>query len=149
MLAAVFEGADVAIEHVGSTAVPGLAAKPILDVLLGVGDLAVVERRIEKLAQAGLSYVPEYEAELPERRYFKRRPDLHLHCVVEGGRLWSRHLLFRDSLRSDPEAAAAYQRLKLELAARHGRNRRAYLDGKSVFIESILERAQDSKASRL
>lgn len=113
VLAEVFAGLEVGIEHVGSTAVPGLGAKPIVDIMLGAADLAAIEQRIAALEAAGYRYVPEHEAQIPERRYLRkprRGPSVfHLHCVVTGGAFWLRQLAFRDYLRAHPEAAAAYE----------------------------------------
>lgn len=145
VLAEIFAGCDAAIEHVGSTAVPGLGAKPIIDVIVGVRRLADVERRIEALEEAGYEYVPQYEGELPERRYFRkpRRGErlFHLHCVIEGRGFWERHLAFRDYLRAHPETAAEYERLKRELAARVPKHE--YTQAKSPFIEAVLAAARD------
>ena len=116
-----------AAKPIGSTAVPGLGAKPILDIMVGVSDLAKVEARITDLETAGYEYVPEYEAELPDRRYFRKPRTgtrrFHLHCVRLGGRFWSGHLLFRDYLRENPDVARAYFELKLDLASRFRLNR--------------------------
>ena len=83
-----FFGEAVAIEHIGSTAVPGLAAKPVIDVLLGAGTLGEIELRVGALRAAGWNYVPEHEDELPMRRYFVRpagaTPRINLHAVVLG-----------------------------------------------------------------
>ena len=142
-LGAVFAGVEAVIEHVGSTAVPGLAAKPVIDIIVGVAVLAEVERRIPALEAAGYEYVPAYEQQLPDRRYF-RKPRLgprafHVHCVVTGSDFWIRHLAFRDHLRTHPEAAAAYHHLKRELATRLSKE--AYTQAKSPFIEGILASA--------
>ena len=145
MLAAVFVGADVAIEHVGSTAVPNLGSKPVIDVMVGVRTLDEVEVRIPQLESAGYEYVPEYEKQLPERRYF-RKPrfgarEFHVHCVVKGSVFWIRHLAFRDYLRAHPETASAYYDLKRDLAARLTKEQ--YTDAKSSFIEGVLAAAMD------
>jgi GrpB-like predicted nucleotidyltransferase (UPF0157 family) len=88
-LATVFDGTRHMIEHIGSTSVDGLAAKPIIDVLVGVERLEEVETRITALEGLGYEYVPEYESEIPDRRYFRRprvRPrTFHVHCVKRGG----------------------------------------------------------------
>jgi GrpB-like predicted nucleotidyltransferase (UPF0157 family) len=104
VLRAVFAGIDAGIEHVGSTAVPGLGAKPIVDVMVGVSNLAEVETLFAALEREGYRYVQAHEATIPERRYF-RKPILgpsafHLHCVVKGGAFWARQLAFRDYLRA-------------------------------------------------
>lgn len=142
-LAAVFHPEAVEIEHIGSTAVRGLAAKPVVDMLLGAADLAAIERRIASLAALGYRYVPEFEAELPERRYFvkpARGADrFHLHAVQAAGAFWSRHLAFRDALREDSQLAAEYEALKRALAARFAHDRGAYTDAKSDFIRRVLD----------
>lgn len=91
----------VRIEHVGSTAVLDLGAKPIIDVIVAVNQLNDAERCIEPPASIGLEYVPEYEDEMPERHYFhKSKPPkeqhYHLHMVELTSDLRRRHLLFRD-----------------------------------------------------
>ena len=143
ILAALFAGSGAVIEHAGSTAVPGLGAKPVIDILVGVPALAEVECRIPAIEAAGYEYVPEYEQQLPDRRYF-RKPRLgprtvHVHCVVTNSDSWLRALAFRDYLRAHPEAAAAYYDLKRELAARI--SKADYTSAKSPFIESILTAA--------
>jgi GrpB-like predicted nucleotidyltransferase (UPF0157 family) len=143
MLAAVFAGSDASIEHVGSTAVPGLGAKPVIDILIGVPILSEVERRIPALEAVGYEYVQKYEQQLPDRRYF-RKPRLgprafHVHCVVTESDFWIRHLAFRDYLRAHPESAAAYDDLKRDLAMRVSKEE--YTEAKSPFIDGILGRA--------
>ena len=143
VLAAVFAGDEAAIEHVGSTAVPGLGAKPVIDIMVGVSRLSEADGRIATLEAAGYEYVQAYENQLPERRYF-RKPGFgprfyHLHCVVRGDDFWVRHIAFRDYLRAHPEAAAAYYELKRELAARC--RKEDYTDAKSPFIQGVLASA--------
>lgn len=143
-LIAVFEHASIQVEHIGSTAVPGLAAKPVVDVLLGADALAVIESSIGDLGRLGYAYVSRYESELPMRRYFTRDASrnsarVHLHGVVCGSLLWQRHLAFRDALRSDAALRAAYQSLKLELAARFPDDKASYTAAKEPFIRSILD----------
>ena len=124
---------------------PGLTAKPIIDILLGASSLLEVEARIPELEAQGYQYVPEYESELPERRYL-RKPRVgtrtrHLHCVLHGSGFWNRHLAFRDFLRAHSDTAAAYSELKRRLAATYREDRAAYTNAKSAFIESVLEKA--------
>lgn len=144
-LATVFAGTDTAIEHVGSTSVPGLCAKPILDICVGVPELSVVEERIGALEALGYEYVPEYEVEIPDRRYFRRpaeRPRTHhVHACRRGDSIWRRHLAFRDWLRSHDEDRDAYCALKRELYERHSLDRPAYTEAKGPFIQSILTKA--------
>lgn len=133
-----------AVEHVGSTAVPGLAAKPIIDILVGLRSLADATNCINPLKVLGYEYVPEWEAELPERRYFRRvepRPRTHhIHMVENTSEFWRRQLLFRDYLRAYPEDARAYETLKRDLASRFEVGRE-YAKAKSVFIKAILDKA--------
>ncbi len=144
VLTAVFAGAEAVIEHIGSTAVPGLGAKPVIDIIVGVPVLVEAERRIPALEAAVYEYVPEYEQQMPDRRYF-RKPRFgprafHVHCVITGGDLWIRHLAFRDYLRAHPESAAAYDSLKRQLALRVSKE--AYTDAKGPFIEGVLASAR-------
>jgi GrpB-like predicted nucleotidyltransferase (UPF0157 family) len=131
----------VVVEHIGSTAVPGLGAKPIIDLMLGSPDLAQVEARIPALEAEGYRYVKEFEKSIPDRRYFTKMDvppgQFHLHAVVLGSGFWKRHLAFRDVLRADPALAAKYWRLKHHLAAQLP-DRAAYADAKSEFIRKAL-----------
>ena len=141
-----FASTNAVIEHIGSTAVPGLAAKPVIDIMVGVAALSDAEARIDSLRAEGYEYVPEYEAQLPQRRYF-RKPlagprTHHVHCVLRGSSFWHDHLTFRDYLRAHPAAARAYATLKQDLASRHAADREAYSEGKSEFIRSILTHAR-------
>ncbi len=143
-LRTVFDSGSVIIEHIGSTSVPKLAAKPIIDIMVGIEKLFYAENLITKLNDLGYQYVPEYETELPERRYF-RKPGRHLHCVLLGSSFWIDHLLFRDFLRTHPTVATDYSLLKQSLAEKHNRNHRAYTEGKSKFIADVLNRARNTQ----
>jgi len=131
----------VAVEHVGSTAVPGLAAKPVIDIVVGVRRLKDAAACAAPLAAIGYECVPEYEAEIPDRRYFRKGPfggrTHHLHMVEFGGAFWRRHLAFRDWLRTHPEDAARYGALKRELAATHEADREAYTEAKNAFVREV------------
>lgn len=131
------------IEHIGSTAVPGLVAKPIIDIMLGVEALARFEPRIPDLQALGYRYRPELESEIPERRFFVRVRGAarthHLHVVQAGCGFWADHLLFRDHLRNRPETREAYNRVKLSLARQYRDDRDAYAQGKTAFIQQVLE----------
>jgi GrpB-like predicted nucleotidyltransferase (UPF0157 family) len=133
----------VNVEHVGSTAVPGLGAKPIVDIMLGATSLTVIERRIEDLAAIGYRYVPEFESVLPQRRYFVKPAigpaNFHLHAVETGSPFWVDDLAFRDSLRNDAALARAYLALKQQLAARFGDDPDGYTVAKASFIRGVLD----------
>lgn len=130
------------IEHIGSTSVAGLAAKPIIDMLVGVRSLAEFERHCERLSIYGYEYIPEYERVLPDRRFFKRVVrgvrTHHVHVVEVNGLYWKRYLKFRDHLRADTWLAARYAELKRGLAARFRFDRDAYTNGKTGFVEAVL-----------
>jgi GrpB-like predicted nucleotidyltransferase (UPF0157 family) len=138
-------GEAVRIEHIGSTAVPGLGAKPIIDILIGTPDLAIIEERIGELVANGYRYVPEFEKSIPERRYFtKERGNpghFHVHAVVLGSPFWKRHLAFRDALRADAALAAQYWKLKQQLAGKYRNDRAAYTDAKSTFVRNAIDKA--------
>jgi GrpB-like predicted nucleotidyltransferase (UPF0157 family) len=138
-------GEVAAIEHIGSTAVPGLGAKPIIDVLVGAPDLAHIEACIPALQAYGYQYVPEFERAMPHRRYLRRTDghpgNFHLHAVARGSPFWNAHLAFRDALRADAALADEYWKLKQRLAARFPNDRAAYTDAKGDFIRRVLEGA--------
>ena len=128
------------IHHVGSTAVPGLAAKPIVDILVGVEDLEGSRECFEPLAGLEYLYAPYLAEEMhwfckphPERRTH------HLHLAPAGGRRYAEELAFRDRLRADPQLAGEYEALKRELASSFGGDRDAYTEAKSDFIRGALK----------
>ena len=135
---------SLGIEHIGSTAVPGLAAKPVIDIMPGVRSMADAEACIEGMRRLGYEYVPEFEDALPDRRYFRKghpQERLHVHIVEIGGAFWRRHIAFRDHLRAHPERAEEYAGLKRQLAAQYPHDSLAYTDAKSEFILGIEETA--------
>ena len=131
------------VEHIGSTAVPGLCSKPVIDILLGVTSLAEAEASIPALVAAGFVYRPEYESQISERRYFVRPsgalPRIHLHAVVVGGPLWQQHLCFRDQLRQDVQLLQSYAALKKRLAVLYAADKAAYTEAKAPFIRQVLD----------
>lgn len=131
-----------AIEHVGSTSVPGLAAKPTIDMLAAVEDLSDAEVGREQLEALGYQFLPD--PTLPERRYFRRLSGLehthHLHVYACAGFLDRRELIFRDHLRRHPEPAQEYGALKRDLATRFS-GVPEYTDAKTEFIWEVVGRA--------
>ena len=129
----------VAIHHVGSTSVVGLAAKPIVDVdveIAGAGDLQLT---IDRLAAIG--YVHDGDGDIPGRERFRQPANLprhHCYVCVTGGRELVRHLRFRDALRADWSLAEEYARLKRALAAQYGTDRDGYSVAKTFFVEGVL-----------
>ncbi|HMD93644.1 MAG TPA: GrpB family protein [Trebonia sp.] len=136
------------VEHVGSTAVPGLAAKPVIDLMASVRDADTAVREAgELLAAAGWCYVPPDLDGRPWRRFFVKpdasgqRRAAHLHVMTSGEPRWARQLAFRDALRRDNQLARRYEALKRRLAASHADDREAYTDAKAQFIADALEHA--------
>lgn len=141
-LMALLPGRFAAIEHIGSTGIARLAAKPIIDILAGVSAISEADALLQPLCANGYETSAEFNATLPDRRWLMRhacgRRTHHLHLVVFGGEPWVQHLQFRDLLRADAAIAARYERLKQELAEQYRHDREAYTHAKAAFINEIL-----------
>ncbi len=142
-----------AIEHFGSTAVPGLAAKPVIDMLLSVPGLAEA-REVFPGRLAPLGYVFWADNPATDRLFFVRGMPPHgecrthhLHVTEPDGAMWEQ-LLFRDYLRAHPTEAASYAVHKRELAIQYSRDREAYTQAKAGFIETLMDRARAWSATR-
>ena len=128
------------IEHVGSTAVPGLAAKPIIDIMVPIQSLAAARPAIELLEQADYCYYP-YKADVMHW-FCKPSPEFrthHLHLVPYQSQLWKQRIGFRDLLRNHPDLASQYQALKYQLAEQYSLDREAYTQQKGPFIHQVLQ----------
>lgn len=135
------------IEHMGSTSVPGLGAKPIIDIMVGVRDRAEADLFQRQLEPAGyLDVTPEPG----ETEWFyclgRGTRDLyyHVHLVVEGSSHWRRQLAFRDHLRENPGVAAEYNELKRRLADDYGEDREGYTEAKTEFITRVLRKVDSA-----
>lgn len=134
------------VEHFGSTAIPGMPSKPIIDIMAGVDDLArAKETAIDKLAELGYAF---WDANPDPEHLFlvKGLPPNgprthHLHIVYTDSPEWER-LFFRDYLRANPEESARYLALKLDLAERFREDREAYTKGKTDYVLEVTERAR-------
>lgn len=133
-----FGGAVRAIHHIGSTAVDGLVAKPVIDILVEAENLAEIDAAAGGMAASGYEVRGEYG--IPGRRYFSR-PGFHVHVYAAESPDIQRHLAFRDYLRASPEAAAAYAALKLSLADSHGNLPQDYPDQKADFVAELQKAA--------
>jgi len=135
------------VEHIGSTAVNGLAAKPIIDIMLGLPDFSVADKLVTRIEALGYEYIKKYEDEMPFRRFFVRNltglRTHQIHMVEIGGEFWARHLLFRDYLRQNPEVAEKYAALKKQLAEREWEDVNEYADAKTEFIKSVESKAKE------
>ena len=129
------------LEHVGSTSVPGLAAKPVIDILLVVADPADESRYVAPLEQAGYRLVIREPGWYQHRLLKGPDTDINLHVHPPDSPEIGRHLRFRDHLRADEADRELYQRAKRELAARHWSYTQQYADAKSGVVEDILRRS--------
>jgi GrpB-like predicted nucleotidyltransferase (UPF0157 family) len=141
VLAAWLEGG---IHHIGATSVPGLAAKPIIDMMAGVRDLETALAAFGPLHEQSYVLTPHrpgiaHHFSKPSNRLSQMTHGLHL--TEPGSDLWRERLVFRDALRADPALAAAYEALKLRLACEHAGNVEAYTAGKRSFVTEVLATA--------
>ncbi len=136
------------IQHMGSTAIPGMSAKPIIDIDVAVKSLRVVKDLIGPLKKLGY----RYRVGEPEKRLFVKGPNekitYHLHVIELGSDLWNNDLLFRDFIRKNKKEARQYSELKKELASQFYNDRKSYSNGKEDLIKAILVRAKRSCGRR-
>ena len=135
------------IEHIGSTAIPGMPAKPIIDIMAPVAGLNAARPAIAAAEAIGYVHHP-YRADV---MHWLCKPSAahrthHLHLVPYGSRLWQERLAFRDRLRGDGALAAEYRALKAALARRHRTDREAYTDAKGPFVARVLALCQAADA---
>jgi GrpB-like predicted nucleotidyltransferase (UPF0157 family) len=134
----------LAIHHVGSTAIPDIYAKPVIDILVEVRDIAEVDVRSSAMQSLGYEVMGEYG--IPGRRYFRKDDQRgirthHIHAFEAGSIEVERHLAFRDYLIAHPGDAQGYSELKRELARENPQSMDDYIDGKDAFIKEIDRRA--------
>ena len=133
----------VALEHIGSTAVPGLAGKPIVDLQLSVAAVEPRDRYVGPLERLRYLFVPAPES--PDHHFFAKPPERprthHLHVCEAGSEHELRHVAVRDFLRAHGEEASGYAALKRRVAARHPQDRLAYIEGKGEYVAALEERA--------
>ncbi len=141
----------VSVEHVGSTAVPGLAAKPIIDLAVGVADHVLNEAVRQSLEALGYEFrgnagdaggLVFVLSDRPQHRV------AHVHVVDYAGPQWDRYLAFRDLLRRDEAARSVYERTKTDLAAQFANDRKSYQAGKDEVVRHLLEQASTTGRSR-
>jgi GrpB-like predicted nucleotidyltransferase (UPF0157 family) len=134
----------VAFHHIGSTAIPEIKAKPIIDLLVEVRNINRVDESNSKMIRHG--YLPKGEFGIPGRRYFRKGTEIHhtfhVHVFQTGNPEFKRHLDFRDYLRAHPVEAEAYSRLKESLARKFPEDIEGYMDGKDGFIKKIEKKAK-------
>jgi GrpB-like predicted nucleotidyltransferase (UPF0157 family) len=131
------------IQHVGSTSVPGMVAKPIVDIAMAVMNYEEAGVCVRPIVQLGYEY--KGENGIPRRHYFERGSpgSYHLHINEIGSRAWENQILFRDYLIRHPEVAQDYATIKMALARQFPFDRDSYLAAKAPFIERVLRRARE------
>jgi GrpB-like predicted nucleotidyltransferase (UPF0157 family) len=138
------DGLQIQLEHIGSTSVPGLAAKPVIDILAGRPGNIPGESYVAAFKQLGYEHKGAFG--IPGRNYFRRGSPRthHVHLVSRSSELWHDHLLFRDYLRANPATAREYETIKRELAAMYVNDREQYTDAKGPFIRSVVRLAKEA-----
>ncbi|HEY0609506.1 MAG TPA: GrpB family protein [Chitinophaga sp.] len=160
------KGMHAVVEHIGSTSVPGLGAKPIIDILIGLQSGNDLDKVITPMQQSGYTYFRKYEPMMPYRRLFiKLEPLPHkmppaivdigeefvtgkdframanIHILVKDTPHWDRHIAFRDFLRAHPDTRDAYYALKKELSVKEFRDTLEYNQAKDAFVKEVEQRA--------
>ncbi|MCK5225218.1 MAG: GrpB family protein [Planctomycetes bacterium] len=129
------------IEHIGSTAVPGLISKPIVDIMVGLNDFSIADRLVPKIVNLGYTYFPKFEDVMPNRRFFKKLVNNtathHIHMTGIDNEFWQRHLLFRNYLRGNSETAKEYAALKKELAKQDWEDSNDFAEAKTEFVKKV------------
>lgn len=138
----VLPGIFIEIQHIGSTAIPGMRAKPIIDILAGVASMEAAKALASPLCRSGYTTSADFNATLNDRQWFMRWANghrtHHLHVVVHDDPVWNERLRFRDRLRMDATLAERYALLKTGLAEKLANDREMYTDGKSEFVRKVL-----------
>ncbi len=134
------------IQHVGSTSIPGLSSKPVIDIMTVIRNISLIEQCVQPLE--ALDYLYQGERGIPGRHFFRKPIDIshigrayHMHVVEKGHDQWVMYQLFREYMLLHPESVSQYDILKRELALKHGSDRAAYTAAKASFIESIIRAA--------
>lgn len=141
----IFQLENIAIEHIGSTSVPGLGAKPVIDIMIGVSDFSMANNFISGLEGLGYQYISSYESMMPFRKFFIKdalgKRTHHIHLVEFNTDFWKRHLAFRNYLRENNEVKDEYYLLKKELSEKEWNSGDEYAAAKADFINEVLNKA--------
>lgn len=145
LLRTIFGDRLLTIHHIGSTTIPGILAKPVIDIIIVVSEIETVEAC--NLAMIAAGYVPRGEAGIPNRRFFRKETEgirsHHVHIYPQGNENIATHLNFRDYLRAHPDEARAYSQLKERLAEQFRYDSESYTESKTDFVERINRLAAD------
>lgn len=154
ILAALSPLGPIRVEHIGSTAVAGIRAKPVIDIMVGVESYARFDDYRGRLESLHYDYDERALHDDPDRHVFRKGPQPpqlrthHLHFTLWGGRYWVRILAFRDYLRAHASVAEEYERLKAELADRFAEDSRSYTRGKGAFVRRVQAIAMERTSQR-
>ncbi|MBT2638793.1 GrpB family protein [Bacillus sp. ISL-45] len=151
VLESIFEPAKIEIHHIGSTSVPGLSAKPIIDIMLAADSLEQVEMATAAIEAAG--YKAKGENGIPGRRYFQKHDEngirkVHLHSFEKGSHQLYRHLVFRDYLRAHPLQASKYAAVKEIAAQKYEYDIESYIAEKSPIVKELEQKAMQWRPAR-
>lgn len=159
----------IKIEHIGSTSIPDICSKPVIDILIGVEKEKQLDSNVNKIITLGYTYVQKYEIIMPFRRYFfkPKNPDVslpkiigfddpdnnkgshedsfHIHMVKINSDFWINQLLFRNYLRKNYKAKKEYESVKKSLAKMEWDNINEYAEAKSCYISKLLEEGKNTK----
>lgn len=148
-LISILSGFKPTIEHIGSTSIKGLGAKPIIDILIGLPNFEEATEAVELIKTMQYQYVQEFESSMPNRRFFYKMEGTekshHIHMVQLESDFWKRHIAFRDNLRVNKKDFQDYYDLKLELSKLEWKDGNEYAAAKNTFIRAIEEKLPTSK----
>lgn len=142
LLKSIFSEIFVAVHHIGSTSVPGLAAKPTIDIILVVKDIGMVDKFNDQMEKLGYEAWGEYG--IAGRRFFvkgENKRTHHVHAFQEDSQEIARHLCFRDYLKSHSDEAKKYAELKIKLAKKFACDRRGYVENKKDYVKLLEKKA--------
>ncbi|MHA1222566.1 MAG: GrpB family protein [Candidatus Heimdallarchaeaceae archaeon] len=139
------------IQHIGSTSIPEIVAKPILDLAIALDSLANMEKVIEKLEEIGYEYKGK-QGDQERYMFVKQEKNCtthHLHVMEKDSLEWKKHVVFRDYLISHPSEAKKYEKLKIKLGKKYRKEREKYTEGKEKFIKKTLEKAKKKEKEKV
>lgn len=150
ILSKVLNDLVIDIQHIGSTSIPGILAKPIIDIAIGIKSMKDSKKFIPLLESLEYEYVPKFGS-LNLHTFFAKGPDKkrthYVHLLKYNGKIWQNDLLFKDFLTKDKNRAKQYEKLKRDLAKNYADNRKKYTSSKNEFIVKILKLAKISQKS--
>jgi GrpB-like predicted nucleotidyltransferase (UPF0157 family) len=144
LLSNVFDEIEFAIEHIGSTSIVGLGAKPVIDIMVGVPDFSLANNYVAGIELLGYQYISSYESVMPFRKFFIKesagKRTHHIHLVELNTDFWKRHLAFRNYLRENDKVRDAYFMLKKGLVEKEWKSGDEYAAAKGDFINEVLKK---------